>query len=598
VGLAARVRASWAGEQRGRLVIWAIFAVAALIAILILVLAGQGQTLKGDEWGYARELATRPLPDALFDPPAGKYLLVLPLLLYKAAFSTIGISDYIPYRLAAMALTVAAAALFLVLAARRVGYLLALPGAVLILFLGSSGEVTTTALRIPIQIAVVAGLGMLLALERRDLRGDVAACVLLAIAITSHPLGTAFAAAAVVMVLARPAPERWRRAWIFAVPLVLFAAWYLTLREPAPNSASFGDQLGDLPRFLFQSLTTMVAAITGAFRSPFDGEINFLTPVGYVLATIAVVAVGFRALTSRPPATFWAILVALLVLLAAPAFAPGLLRSPTASRYVFPGVIMLLLLFCETARGVQVTGRSARLAACAVVVVFVIGLYSNSIALDNNARTWASTGKQVSSELTALDLARGHVEPDFRPEDPSAAVQIPSTNLDISAAGYFKIRDAYGSPAFSTSELLTEELEDRRVADIVLARALDLRLRPAPSIITSSKATPPQVVATQAASSGAGPSCITLTPRDGPAASQMLLPRGGVAMSTSGGEPVGLALGRFDGSAYPLQPLQPRGAGLLVIPPGTDPTPWRLFIAPTEQAVTACGLDLSKLLGG
>ena len=597
MGLPARVKATLAGEQRQRLVVWAIFAAAALIAILILVLAGQGQTLKGDEWAYARELATRPLPDALFDPPAGKYLLVLPLLLYRAAFSTIGISDYIPYRLTAMALTVAAAALFLVLAARRVGYLLALPGAILILFLGSSSEVTTTALRIPIQIAVVAGLGMFLALERRDLRGDVAACVLLAISITSHPLGTAFAAAAVVIVVARPAPERWRRAWIFAVPLVLFAAWYLSLREPAPNSASFGDQLGDLPRFLFQSLATMVAAITGTFRSPFDGQINFLTPVSYVLATIAFVAVGFRALTSRPPATFWAILVAVLVLFAAPAFAPGLLRSPTASRYVFPGVIMLLLLICETARGVQVTGRSARLAAWAVVVVFAIGLYSNSIALDKNARAWASTGKQVSAELTALELARGHVKPTFRPEDPNAAVQIPSTNLGISAAGYFTIQDAYGSPAFSTSELLTEPLEDRRVADIVLARALDLRLRPVPSIRPSSKATRPQVVATQTASRDAGPSCITLTPGGGPAASQILLPRGGVAMSTSGGEPVGLFLGRFDGSAYPLERLQSREAGLLVIPPDADQTRWRLFITPTEQALTACGLDLSKLLG-
>src|SRR5215208_3244501 len=50
VGLPARVRAELAGEQRQRLVAWAIFAVAALISILVLALAGRGQTLKGDEW--------------------------------------------------------------------------------------------------------------------------------------------------------------------------------------------------------------------------------------------------------------------------------------------------------------------------------------------------------------------------------------------------------------------------------------------------------------------------------------------------------------------------------------------------------------------
>ena len=126
----------------------------------------------------------------------------------------------------------AAAGLFLVLAARRVGYIVALPASVLLLFLGSAGEVTATALRIPEQIALVAGLGMLLALERRDLTGDVVASALLLISVTSHPMGTAFLAAAAVYVLARPAPERWQRMWVFLVPGIVFAAWYFTLRTP------------------------------------------------------------------------------------------------------------------------------------------------------------------------------------------------------------------------------------------------------------------------------------------------------------------------------------------------------------------------------
>ena len=547
---------------------------------------------------YAGQLAIRPLGDALFDPPAGKYLLVLPLLFYKAAFSVFGISDYTPYRIVGMGLTVAAAALFLVLAARRVGYLLALPAAILVLFLGSSSEVTTTALRIPIQIAVVAGLGMLLALERRDLRGDIVACVLLLVSVTSHPLGTAFAGAAVVIVLGRPAPDRWRRAWVFAIPLILFALWYVTLRDPAPNSASFGDQVGDLPRFVFQSLVTMVGAITGVFRSPFSGSIDFLNPVAYILGMLAFVGIGLRAITGRMPATFWGILVAVLILFAAPAFAPGVLRSPTASRYIFPGVILLLLLVCETVRDVRFTGRSAQIALGTVAVVFVVGLYSNSIMLEKNARAWASVGDQVRAELAALDLARGHVDPTFLPEDPAAPVQVPNTHLIMTASQYYIVSDAYGSPAFSSTELRTAPLEDRRVADIVLARALDVRLRPTPSLEPSRDAAAPEVVASDADSSDSGPSCIVLTPGDAPASSQILLPRGGVALSTSGSEPVGLVLGRFGGYDYPLQPLQPEGAAALLIPPDADQTPWRLYLRPTEQDVTACGVDLSALLGG
>src|SRR3954452_11658886 len=167
-----RLRSLLTSERGRRMLAIAIFAVAALTSVLVLGFAGRGQTLKGDEWGYAHRFATESLPHVLFVTPHGKYLLVLPMLLYKLAFSTIGISQYLPYRLAAMGLTIVAALLFLLLAARRVGYLVALPGAVLILFLGSASEVTTTAIRIPEQIAVVSGLGAFLALERPDPRRD------------------------------------------------------------------------------------------------------------------------------------------------------------------------------------------------------------------------------------------------------------------------------------------------------------------------------------------------------------------------------------------------------------------------------------------
>jgi hypothetical protein len=576
-------------------VAWAIFAGAALISILVLAFAGRGQTLKGDEWGYARDLATLPLSHVLFDPPAGKYLLVLPLLLYKGAFSTFGISDYTPYRLAGMALTVLVAALFMILAARRLGYLPALLGAVLILFLGSSSEVTTTALRIPIQIAMAAGLGMLLALERRGRRADIAACVLLVIAVTSHPLGLAFAGAAAVIVLARPAPDRWRRAWIFAVPMVLFAAWYVTLREPAPNSASIGHQLTDLPRFEFQSLATMAAAISGTFRSPFNGHINFLNPVSYLLAVVIIAGVGFRVMTTRLPATFWAILTAVLILFAAPAFAPGVLRSPTASRYVFPGVIMLLLLICETVRGVQIGERRVRIAAVwATAAILAVALYSNITVLDKNARFWASQSKQVRAELAALDLAQGSVDPSFQAEGPTSVPRIPYTHMTLTAGEYFAVKAAFGTPAFSPTELHSAPLADRHVADVVLARALDLKLRPAPSLNPSAKAERPKVVTTTGTTRDSGPSCVTIAPRSGPAGSQVALPRGGIALSTSGGSPVGLVLGRFGGYGYPLQQLQPRGAAVLVIPPDLNPTPWRLLVGPAQQPVTACGLDLAS----
>jgi hypothetical protein len=586
-------------SERGRMIaVWAIFAAAAAASIVVLGYAGRGQTLKGDEWGYAGQLATESLPDALFNTPPGKYLLVLPMLLYKGAFSTVGISHYLPYRIAGMLLTIAAAALFLVLAARRVGYLVALPGAALIMFLGSASEVTTTALRIPEQIAVIAGLAALLALERRDLRGDIAGCILLLISITSHPLGAGFVAAAVVLVFARPGSQRWRCAWIVAVPLLLFGVWYLTLREPAPDSVGLGHQLGDLPRFEFQSLATMVGAVTGAFYSPFTGAHDPLTALTYALAVIVIVAVGLRALTVRLPASFWAILAAVIVLFAAPAFAPGALRQPTASRYVFAGAIMLMLLLCEAFGDISPRPSAWRaIGAVALVAVFGYAVYANGKELWDSAHSWGARGAQVRSELAALDLARGHIASgfDFVAEDPSAQPPVPSTHTGITAFQYFVTAQSYGSPAFTPSELASAPVPDRLVADGVLARAYGLQLRPIPSVQRSAKATRPRAFATEAHIRDSGPGCITVTPSGEPAASQIALPPGGVQLSTSGGQPVKLALGRFGpGYGYPLQPpLQPNKAALLFVPRDAAQTPWRLLIRPTKQPVTACGVKVS-----
>ena len=194
--------------------------------------------------------------------------------------------------------------MFLILASRRVGYLIALPGAVLMMFLGSSGEVTATALRIPAEIALVAGLAMLLVLERQSLRRDIAACLLFTVSITSHPIGLAFAAAAVVLTLSRPATERWRRAWISSSPSHFSELRYVLLREPAPDSLTLGQQLRDVPKFEFQGLPTIVAAITGVFRSPFSGHVEFLTTVAYVLAIATSIVVGCRAITTRLSAFF------------------------------------------------------------------------------------------------------------------------------------------------------------------------------------------------------------------------------------------------------------------------------------------------------
>ncbi len=177
---------------------------AMVVSAVVLGYESRGQTLQGDEWDYAIRLSHQSLGHALFHPPPDKYLMPVPLLLYKGLFETFGISSYAPYRVVGIALVILCAGLFFVLARRRVGALLAVPPTILLLFFGSASEVVVTSLRIPSQIAIAAGLGMLVALDRRTLRGDVVACLLLGVSLLSHPEAAAFAAAAAVLVCSGP----------------------------------------------------------------------------------------------------------------------------------------------------------------------------------------------------------------------------------------------------------------------------------------------------------------------------------------------------------------------------------------------------------
>ena len=147
----------------------------ALSAALIWTLVGQ-ETLLGDEWGYAFE-RDEPASQYLLEPPPGKHLIAMPLLLYKAAFDGFGIGSYVPYRIGATSCCSCLCGPLLVLARRRVGDALAVLPTAILLFLGSAWEVLAESSRSPSLIAIAAGLAMLLALERRDLRGDIAACL-------------------------------------------------------------------------------------------------------------------------------------------------------------------------------------------------------------------------------------------------------------------------------------------------------------------------------------------------------------------------------------------------------------------------------------
>ncbi|MGH2965920.1 MAG: hypothetical protein ACRDMH_11140 [Solirubrobacterales bacterium] len=558
---------------------WGLVALVILAVVTLLILE-RGETLKGDELGYAVRVS--PLGDGLFVPPAGKYVIPLPLLVYRGLFATAGLGSYLPYELVGSGFVALNGVLVFLLARRRIGAMALAPTAI-VLFFGTASEVTAAGtLRLPELMSMAAGLGMLLALERRTLTGDVLGALLLAASLFSHPTGLAFGAAGAVLVLMRPSPHRWRSAWVVLAPACAWAIVWLAVRPSGgPGSAS----LDQVPGFTLHSLIAVTSAITGATR--YVHAIPSQNHIGWALAILLVTGCA-AALWARlknhrpPPTTFWAALVALVVLWAVTALAPGGTRGAEASRYMYPGGVLLLLVLVELAAGVRLPAWAILAAACVAAVSLVL----NADQLRSAAATWRSWSDYIRAEETSLDLAKGKASLGFVPEDPAAQPYVGDHRMILGALPYYVISDRWGSPAYPPDELLRRPPAVRWAADAVLARALSLKLGAA-GPKPKSDAQPPSVSAIAHGRATRDGNCTTLRPAGSQLTADLIVPSAGLWISGlgAGASP---ALHRFGPlAAYPLGSASAGRPASLVIPPDSAPVPWRLQVS-ARRPVTAC----------
>ena len=555
------------------------------------------QTLLDDEWEYAYRTSALPMSEYLLDPPPRGHLLAVPLLLYKAAFDGFGISSFEPYRLAHIALLLLCAALFYALARRRVGDALAVLPTGILLFLGSSWEVVATPLRSPSLIAIAAGLAMLLSLERRDLKGDIAAFAFLSLGLVSHSTSLAFAAAAAVLVLSRPASERWRRCWVFIVPVLAYSTWWVLVFDAGP-SQSLGSSIVDAPVFVAKSLAVTLLSAAGieSFAHPSYGglDVDAAGPLDVVagaalIALLAAIVVA-RLREPRPVSPFsLAIAAALVTFWIATSFAPGPEREPWASRYLYPDVLLLLLLLCELGREFELPGRLTGRMAFAILALVAISIAGNAYELRTEARVLNTASDNMRAGLTSLDLAHREVPPGFvlstalarRFAASGVIVALPESRLDGVLA-------KYGSPAYSPAELPSRPQAVRVNADYVLLRAAGTKLQAVNALPRAHGPAPRGLSAIGGEWVSRKRGCTELRPSGNTATGTLSLPSGRLALAADAGPPVGVTGGRFaDGTPLPIGALQGDSKAVFSLPAGGAPEDWRVGIR-AQQRVLAC----------
>jgi len=562
IGASRAVERFWVTPRAATAVLGGLMAVCAAV----LLYAGRGFIFYFDEWAFVINRRSWTL-DTFFSPH-NEHISALPIAIYKLLFATAGLDHYWVYRVVLTAFHLVAVGLLYLLVRRRVGSWLAVAFVTPVLFLGSAWENLLWPFQIGIIGSVVFGLAMLLALERGDRAGDALACVFLLLSISSSSVGLSFFVAALVEIVLRE--RNWRQLWVPLVPALLYAVWWV---EYAPRELQAGG-----------SPTRNVLEVPSYVAESAAGAVGGLTSLGIEwgrpLALLAALLVVRRLLRGAGLSVrFWALLATILAAWSLSAIGRAQLDQPAASRYIYTGGILIVLLGAELARGARPSRRAGILLTLGVCAAAV----GNIGELRGGRAHLLTFSHYVQSSLTALELARPSAAPEFRPD--------PARAPNIYAGDYFDAVRQYGSPAASVAALRQEAEVYRQSADATLVGAFQVAPMPADEQTAGGSLGVDELH--WGTASAEGP-CHTFTPNNAGAAIDATVSGPGVVVtpSQSAGSPVQVSLRRF-GDAFPPPSLQIPGesTSVLRLPRGSGAGDrlWHVRLLATEP-LRVCSL--------
>lgn len=464
-------------QQTDRGAVWPVWVGGFLAVVAIILWAGRSTTFLGDEWGWIFA-ALHPTSATILNPDNG-HLMASTHAYFDVMARLAGLGHYALFRAGALVLHLVVAGLVYVLARRRAGATVAVLAAILVALLGTGADAFLSAINVGLLAATAAGLGALALLDRDTRPADAAACGLLIVALASWTSAVALTAGVIVELVWR---RRWDRLWLAIVPTALYVAWRLhwaggLFTDIGVSGAPTPGPLAVIGHAI-QAGAGAVAGVVGVqLMSPtLRAHLPWLGTAAAVAVVGVVVALAGWWLRARSRGGASAVsprlaglVVAALVFWLLVGIARGTLGDTYASRYVYVGAVLVILILVEVAPGVAIRGRLGRA---------LVGLAALSVALNlvwmvvwgNHLRAEARVAR---AQLAALEMSEAHVAPSFAPAPSEFAL------ADVTAARYFAaVRRFGGRPAASLGELTRAPEAAREAADEVLGRANPPRLVP------------------------------------------------------------------------------------------------------------------------
>ena len=344
----------------------------------------------------------------LFEPSNG-HLVLIPRLVYAGLIRVQG-TDYLGFRLmAALAVVLLVWALYLY-ARPRVGSVVALAPCLPLLLFGSSAGHVLVGNGFTVLFALSCGLAAFAIISDERRSAPWIACALLCLGVATYSVALPFVAGVAVYLVAQ---RRWEHLWVPAVPVVLYAAWWIwaTSTSTSAESAVAVENLLVTPAWLFQLLGYALAGISGLAYDFGGGQTR--TAVAVALAVVAICAYVKWLRSGRMAPGAAGALATFIALSAISVLVASFIRDPSDDRYLYPAAIVAVVVAVEA-----VAGR--RLSTDVVVglyVVAIVGLAANVLLLTHAADLQRdTTGPGMRTALGALELSQPNTNSDFIPK--------------------------------------------------------------------------------------------------------------------------------------------------------------------------------------
>ena len=535
---------------------WIVFGLAAFASAVLVMYLGRDLLFFLDEWDWILRRRD-PSLEVLLKPHNG-HLTIIPIAVYEILLWLFGLTHYEAFRALVLTLHLATCTLAFVYLRHRVAPAVALAGAVVLLFYGSGWQDIIWPFQIQFLLSVAAGIGAFLLLSAQRRRADVGASVCVMVALASSSVGIPIAAGVGLELMLR---RRWRRLWVVAAPVAVYAIWYVTSGEPESRV----DGPVELVRFVVEAAGAVIGSLLGVGMT-----------VGQLLLLVVVPAFGVAFVRAtrdeRPrllglaavPVVFWTLL----------GISRAGLQPPDSSRYLYPAAVFVVLAAAECLRRV----RLPTVALAAIVVVAAWSVVWNVGQMRDGRVVLLEASTNARIDLGAMKAGVTDVPSWY------GAVRPPIPEV---MRLYTDALEELGSPVATIDGLATAPEAQRFRADAFLSRAVGLHLADPK---TPNGPVPRVTRGTPSASDG---SCVTVGGAGGGADAEVEANSRGLLVEALSAAPVELRVRSF-AAGYFTEPdawakVAASSARTLLVPQVAG-RPWRLGVR-SDGAVRVCAAD-------